>query len=102
MNDLERLKQNATNAAALLKTMGNESRLMILCTLLGHEMSVGELNAVIPLSQSALSQHLAGLRKAELVTTRKVAQTVYYSVANDSPAKVIEVLKSIFCPDEEE
>ncbi|MDX8385210.1 MAG: metalloregulator ArsR/SmtB family transcription factor [Gallionella sp.] len=101
MDNLETLQQNAADAANLLKAMSNESRLMILCALLGNEMSVGELNALIPLSQSALSQHLAALRKSALVTTRKEAQTVYYSVASDSPAKVIEVLKSIYCPDEE-
>lgn len=103
MNDssLEKLQENAGNAAELLKSMSNESRLMVLCTLLDKEMSVGELNEMIPLSQSALSQHLAALRKAGLVATRKEAQTVFYSIASESPAKVIGVLKSIYCPDDE-
>ena len=101
MNGVEQLQDKAGDAACLLKTMGNESRLMILCVLLGKDMSVGELNAVIPLSQSALSQHLAVLRKSRLVITRKEAQTVYYSVVHEAPAKVIEVIKSIYCPDEE-
>lgn len=102
MKGLEKLQQNASDAANLLKIMGNEYRLMILCVLLGKYMSVNELNALIPLSQSALSQHLAVLRKSQLVTTRKEAQTVYYSVTNDTPAKVIGVLKSIYCSDEED
>ena len=102
MKDMNELAKNASEAAALLKAMSNESRLMILCTLVGKELSVGELNAVVPLSQSALSQHLAALRTAELVATRKEAQTVFYSIANESPEKVIEVLKSIYCPDGDE
>ena len=101
MNDLEVLKENASNAANLLKAMSNESRLMILCTLLGQELSVGELNEVVPLSQSALSQHLAALRNAGLVFTRKESQTIFYRVANDHPGKIITVLKGIYCPDEE-
>ncbi len=99
MNDLKHLQANASEAASLLKSMSNESRLMILCMLLDNEMSVGELNAVVPLSQSALSQHLAALRDSGLVATRKEAQTVFYSVASESPAKIISVLKSIYCPD---
>lgn len=99
MNDLKHLQENATEAASLLKSMSNESRLMILCMLLDNEMSVGGLNAVVPLSQSALSQHLAALRDSGLVATRKEAQTVFYSVASESPAKIISVLKSIYCPD---
>lgn len=101
-NGLEKLQENAGNAADLLKSMSNESRLMILCTLLNKEMSVGDLNQVIPLSQSALSQHLASLRKSGLVASRKEAQTVFYSIASESPEKVISVLKSIYCPDEGE
>lgn len=99
--ELERLKKNAGHAASLLKSMSNESRLMILCTLLSNEMSVSELNEVVPLSQSALSQHLAALRQSGLVATRKQAQTVFYSLASESPEKIIGVLKSIYCPDDE-
>lgn len=95
---LEALQQHAQSAATLLKVLANENRLMILCTLLDGELSVGELNVRIPLSQSALSQHLASLREAELVSTRKEAQTVYYRVQGDEAAKVIAVLQSIYCP----
>ena len=77
--DLQELQQHAQDAANLLKQMSNEHRLMILCALGQQEYSAGELNALVPLSQSALSQHLASLRRAELVTTRKASQTVYYN-----------------------
>lgn len=92
------MQQHAHAAATLLKALANENRLMILCTLVGGEMSVGELNEKVPLSQSALSQHLAGLREAGLVSTRKEAQTVYYRLQGDEATKVIAVLQSIYCP----
>lgn len=95
---LDGIEQHAQDAAALLKALANENRLMILCTLMGGEMSVGELNAKVPLSQSALSQHLASLREAGLVSTRKEAQTVFYRLEGDEASKVIAVLQSIYCP----
>jgi DNA-binding transcriptional ArsR family regulator len=95
---LDDMQQHAQDAAALLKALANENRLMILCTLMGGEMSVGELNEQVPLSQSALSQHLACLREAGLVSTRKEAQTVFYRLEGDEAAKVIAVLQSIYCP----
>ncbi len=95
---VEALHQHASEAAALMKSLANENRLMILCTLVAGEMSVSELNQRVPLSQSALSQHLASLRKADLVTTRKESQTVYYRLYGDAASKVIAVLQSIYCP----
>ena len=95
---IELLKENADQAAALLKAMSNENRLIILCSLFDKEMSVSEMNAVIPLSQSALSQHLASLRKANLVTTRRDSQTIYYRINGDASTRVITVLKDVYCP----
>ena len=71
------LEQNARKASALLKAMANERRLLILCLLAQGEKSVSELEALVSLSQSALSQHLARLRRDRLVTSRRVAQTLY-------------------------
>ena len=98
---LSQMEQHAGQAADLLKSVSNRSRLMILCNLAGGEMSVSELNNQVPLSQSALSQHLAYLRNAELVKTRKEAQTVYYSLNGGETMQVIEVLKSIYCPEKD-
>lgn len=84
-------------AAELLKAMANPQRLRVLCLLIEREMSVGELNALVPLSQSALSQHLAVLREKKLVKTRREAQTVYYSVADGTVHDVIETLHRNFC-----
>ncbi|RRJ85460.1 transcriptional regulator [Aestuariirhabdus litorea] len=91
------LLNNAHSAEQLLKRMANRNRLMVLCTLMDQELSVGELNQRVPLSQSALSQHLSVLRDAGLVATRKEAQTVYYRVDDPRVGKILDALYSIFC-----
>lgn len=96
--DLEALAENAGNAAKLMKAMSNTNRLMVLCTLIDGELSVNELNDRIPLSQSALSQHLASLREADLVATRRESQTIFYRLKGESAMRVIAVLKDIYCP----
>lgn len=93
------MQQNAGQAAKLLKTMANQHRLLVLCTLISGELSVGQLNELMPLSQSALSQHLAALRESGLVKTRRESQTIFYSLQGDEAIKVIAVLKSIYCPE---
>lgn len=96
-NDLAELAAHAEQASALLKQLANPHRLMLLCTLIDGELSVGELNERVPLSQSALSQHLAGLRTAELVDTRKERQQVFYRLKGSDAERIIRVLKSIYC-----
>jgi len=95
--DLEQLQTNARRASSLLKAMSNEHRLMVLCQLLHGEKSVGELEKIIGLSQSALSQHLARLRKDTLVQTRREAQTIYYSLEGEEAKSVIETLYGLYC-----
>jgi len=94
----EELKTHAGEATRLLKALANESRLMIMCNLSEGEMTVGQLNELIPLSQSALSQHLALLRRDGLVKTRRQAQTIYYSLVDGPASQVIGVLHDIYCP----
>lgn len=91
------MKENAQEAASFLKSLANEKRLLILCSLADEEMSVGELNKRVELSQSALSQHLAWLRDANLVTTRREAQTIYYRLEGERALRIIGTLKDIFC-----
>ncbi len=88
----------AGDAAALLKALAHEARLMVLCQLVEGEHSAGALQEMSGLSQSALSQHLARLREDGLVDTRREAQTIYYSLADDKAARVLETLASIYCP----
>jgi DNA-binding transcriptional ArsR family regulator len=93
----EVLRAHASEAAALMKALGNESRLLILCSLTEGECSVGELNQLVPLSQSALSQQLARLRKVGLVTTRRESQTIYYSLLPGPVEDVIQTLHKTYC-----
>jgi len=96
-DEFSEMQVHAEQAAQFLKQLSHPQRLLVLCALSQKEMSVGELNACIPLSQSALSQHLASLRQADLVKTRKSAQTVYYSIANPDSLRVVALLQEIFC-----
>ncbi len=92
------MKKNARQAVSLLKGLANESRLMVMCVLCEGEMGVGELNARIDLSQSALSQHLAILREQGLVQTRREGQAIYYSLKASPALKLIQALHDEFCP----
>ena len=94
---LRRLEKNAHRACDLLGAMANTSRLMILCQLAGGEKSVSELQPLIGLSQSALSQHLAVLRRKHVVRTRRAGQSIYYSLASGQAASVINTLHEQFC-----
>ena len=95
----QEMKEHATEASQLLKALANENRLMILCSLAQGEMHVSQLNERLDLSQSALSQHLAWLRREHLVTTRRDAQTIFYSLQGTKAKEVIDVLQSIYCSD---
>lgn len=93
------LQRKAADAAALLKIMANDRRLLVLCELAdAGERSVSELEAVSRLSQSALSQHLAKMRHHGIVKTRRSAQTIYYSLASPEARVLIEVLARLFLP----
>ncbi|WCE29197.1 ArsR/SmtB family transcription factor [Vibrio sp. SCSIO 43137] len=96
--NLQEMERNSAKAVALLKAMANERRLQILCILHEQELSVGELCTMLELSQSALSQHLAWLRRDGLVATRKEAQTVYYSLSSHEVKEMIKLLHSLYCP----
>lgn len=91
------MRAHAAEAARLLKTLANDKRLMLLCLLVEGESSVGELNARVDLSQSALSQHLAVLREEGLVNTRREAQTIYYALAPGPAERLIATLHDIYC-----
>ena len=96
---LAELERNAAEASAFLKLLANENRLLILCRLsLTGEMSVSDLAAAAKLSQSALSQHLAKMREDGLVATRREAQTVFYRIADPNAARLLALLRTIYCP----
>ena len=97
VSPLASMQSHACAASNLLKAMGNEHRLQILCLLVENEFNVGELHARLALSQSALSQHLAVLRDAQFVHTRRVAQTVFYSLADGPVQQIMQTLHNIYC-----
>lgn len=97
----EFFQKGAAQAAVMLRMLGNEHRLLILCLLLEHEeMTVGALLEYVTLSQSALSQHLAKMREEKLITYRRESQTLHYRIQNPDVEKLITTLKSIYCPDD--
>jgi DNA-binding transcriptional ArsR family regulator len=96
--DLTQFEASAAGAASLLRALGNDRRLMILCQLADGERSVGQLLPLLGLSQSALSQHLAVLRGEGVVATRREAQTIWYRIADPAALKVVATLAEIFCP----
>jgi ArsR family transcriptional regulator, virulence genes transcriptional regulator len=91
------MQPHAENAARFLRALANEQRLMLLCNLLDGPLTVGELNARVPLSQSALSQHLGVLREAGVVTTERQAQNVIYALPPGAVTRIIRILKDQFC-----
>ncbi|HYH17310.1 MAG TPA: metalloregulator ArsR/SmtB family transcription factor [Azospirillum sp.] len=95
--DIADLQANARRASTLLKAMSNERRLLILCHLSMGEKSVGELEELVGLSQSALSQHLARLRRDKLVRTRRSAQNIYYSLNGEEAKAVMGTLHNLYC-----
>lgn len=95
------LETKARRVSRLLKAMGNERRLMILCHLAEGEKSVGTLEGLVGLSQSALSQHLARLRRERFVKTRRQAQTIFYSIDSPEILAVMRTLYALYCAPEE-
>ena len=96
--ELQALTEQASAAARMLKLLGNEYRLLILCFLIAQgEMKVGDLVEAVGLSQSALSQHLALLREDGLVAFRRESQTLYYRVSDPRAAQILKLLKNLYC-----
>lgn len=92
-------ERKAAEAAGMLKLLANESRLLILCRLaLARELPVNDLVEAVGLSQSALSQHLAKMREEGLLATRREAQTIFYRIADPNAARLLALLKDIYCP----
>ncbi|GAB3510945.1 metalloregulator ArsR/SmtB family transcription factor [Pseudoxanthomonas daejeonensis] len=97
--DRKFMQHGAEQAAAMLRTLGNEQRLLLLCLLMEHgEMTVGQMQAQVDLSQSALSQHLARMREDGLVVARREAQSAYYRIDDPRVETLVAALKSVFCP----
>lgn len=95
--DMPTMAEHAGEATQLLKALANQHRLMIMCVLIEGSHSVSELNERVPLSQSALSQHLARLRSEGLVNTRREGLTIYYSLTDSNARQIIHTLHELYC-----
>ncbi|MEE4217024.1 MAG: metalloregulator ArsR/SmtB family transcription factor [Xanthomonadales bacterium] len=98
--DARRMAAAAQKASELMKTLGHKDRLMVLCHLTSGEKSVGELAGLLDIPQSPLSQHLARMRKENLVKTRREAQTIYYSIASREAEAFVTTMHSLYCGEE--
>ncbi len=98
----ENMQQNAQAASQLLKTLANPNRLMVLCNIVNQERTVGELEQIIGLGQSALSQQLSRLRHEGIVECRREGQNAYYSLKDEGARRVLEVLYGIYCETDNE
>ena len=98
---LDQLMRNARSASDFLKALSHENRLLLLCLLAEKERSVGELENLLAMSQSSVSQQLARLRYDNLVTTRRDGKTIFYSIANENVRSVIALIYDIFCESEQ-
>lgn len=95
--NLRELQARALRATGLLKAMSNPARLLVLCQLAEGEKSVGELERVVDVSQSALSQHLALLRHRGLVKCRRAGQTIFYSLDGPEAPALLAALYEVYC-----
>ena len=95
--DVEIMERAADQASGLLKALSNRHRLLIICQLIDGERSVGELAGFLNLRDSTVSQHLALLRRDGLVSARRDAQTIYYSIASEPAREVLKTLYQVFC-----
>ncbi|MCC7260834.1 MAG: winged helix-turn-helix transcriptional regulator [Alphaproteobacteria bacterium] len=91
------MQRNAARAEAVLKQIANAKRLMILCNLVAGEKSVSELEALVNLSQSALSQHLSKLRAAGLIRSEKRGKMVYYRICSTEAQALLSTVYMVFC-----
>ncbi|WP_319546660.1 metalloregulator ArsR/SmtB family transcription factor [Ruegeria conchae] len=95
--DMERMIRNAQDAANFLKAISHEGRLMILCHLTTGEKSVTELEDLLSARQAAVSQQLTRLRHEGLVKPRRDGKAIYYSLKDDRPKQIMEVVYDLFC-----
>ncbi|PSK80986.1 ArsR family transcriptional regulator [Limimaricola soesokkakensis] len=95
--DMDLMMRSAQEASDFLKALGHEGRLMILCHLVTGEKSVTELEQLLSARQAAVSQQLARLRLEGLVTPRREGKTIYYSLTDDRPRRIMELVYELFC-----
>lgn len=100
--NLSVLNANATRATALLKSLANEDRLLLLCRLVEGEQTVSDLERQTGIRQPTLSQQLGVLRHEQLVATRRDGKWIYYRIASQQAMALLRTLHALYCPAEDE
>ena len=95
--NIDVMEAAADSASDLLKALANRHRLLIICQLIDGERSVGDLAEFLGLRDSTVSQHLSLLRRDGLVSARRDAQTIYYSIASDPAREILTALYRVYC-----
>jgi DNA-binding transcriptional ArsR family regulator len=95
--EITKMEAAADQASDLLKALSNRHRLLIICQLIDGERSVGDLSDFLGLRDSTVSQHLALLRRDGLVSARRDAQTIYYSIESDPARELLKMLYQVYC-----
>ena len=95
--DLQAIRVHAGEAVAMLKLLGNEDRLLLLCQLSQQERTVGELEQLTGVSQPTLSQQLGILRREGLVTTRREGKFIWYQLADNRALQLMQAVHQLFC-----
>lgn len=95
--DLDAMRAAATDAAALLRTLGNVDRLLLLCQLTEGEYCVGELEQSTGIQQPTLSQQLGVLRNMGLVETRREGKNVYYRITDARAWELLKTVHDLYC-----
>ncbi len=99
--DIDAMRKAAAQAGAMLRTLGNEDRLLLLCRLSQGEMAVSELAQALDIRQPTLSQQLGVLREEGLVFTRRAGKQIYYAVADAKALALLTTLYQLYCPQPE-
>lgn len=97
-HDVTQMREAAEDATAMLRTLANEDRLLLLCQLSQGEKSVSELEELLAIHQPTLSQQLGVLRAEGLVSTRREGKRIYYSVADAKVLALLQTLYELYCP----
>ena len=96
-SEFKTMREKADSVSDFLKLIANPTRLLVLCTIVTGKCCVSDLEKVVKISQSALSQHLAKMREEGLIKSTKEGQKVYYSICDPNITKVLQVLYDIYC-----
>ena len=95
--DIQQMRQAAGDACSLMKTLGNQDRLLLLCQMLKGEQCVSQLEQSLGILQPTLSQQLAVLRNEGFVDTRREGKQIFYSLASDEVRQLLQLLHQLYC-----